>query len=102
MDLTLLPVSMSKIRPSDKEAIRDDREKWWNTFYSKVGLPHCFPNVSISKNFLCSMKNLYPFLQLIYDNYLQYEKLSEVTDETVGIEEIDDPDMCVDREDDLG
>ena len=48
------------------------------------------------------MKNIYPFLHLIYDNYLQYEKLSEVTDETVGIEEIDDPDMCVDREDDLG
>ena len=96
MDLTLLPVSMSKIRPSDKEAIRDDREKWWNTFYSKVGLPQHFQNVSIS------MKKFYPSLQLIYDNYLQYEKLSEVTDETVGIEEIDDPDMCVDREDDLG
>ena len=96
MDLTLLPVSMSKIRPSDKEAIRDDREKWWNTFYSKVCLPQHFQNFSIS------MKKCYPFLQLIYDNYLQYEKLSEVTDETVGIEEIDDPDMCVDREDDLG
>ena len=35
-------------------------------------------------------------------NNFQYEKLSEVTDETVGIEEIDDPNMCVDREDDLG
>ena len=96
MDLTLLPVSMSKIRPSDKEAIRDDREKWWNTFYSKVGLTQYLPNFSIS------MKECNPFLQLIYDNNLQYEKLSEVTDETVGIEEIDDPDMCVDREDDLG
>ena len=39
---------------------------------------------------------------LIYDNNFQYEKLSEITDETVGIEEIDDPNMCVDREDDLG
>ena len=96
MDLTLLPVSMSKIRPSDKEAIRDDREKWWNNFYSKVGLPQYFPN------FPFTMKKCCPFLKLIYDNNLQYEKLSEVTDETVGIEEIDDPDMCVDREDDLG
>ena len=44
MDLTLLPVSMSKIRQSDKEAIRDDREKWWNNFYCKVGLYQYFPN----------------------------------------------------------
>ena len=50
------------------------------------------------------MKKFYSFIfpHLIYDNNLQYEKLSEVTEETVGIEEIDDPAMCVDRKDDLG
>ena len=36
MDLTKLPVNMSGIRQSDKEAIREDREKWWKSFYSKV------------------------------------------------------------------
>ena len=44
MDLTMLPVSMSKIRQLDKKAIRDDREKWWNNFYIKVRLyKYMFP-----------------------------------------------------------
>ena len=101
MDLTLLPVSMSKIRQSDKEAIRDDREKWWNNFYSKVGLNQYFLN---NLNLFSKYLNLFYFIFIFYFSisYFQYEKLSEVTDETVGIEDIDDPHMCVDREDDLG
>ena len=54
MDLTLLPVSMTKVRQSDKEAIREDREKWWNNFYSKVGLINTFqsfPECLNSKSF---------------------------------------------------
>jgi len=65
MDLTRLPVTMSKMRNSDKENMRQDREEWWNKFYNK------------------------------------YEKLSKLSVETVGIDEIDDP-TSREIEDDLG
>ena len=42
MDLTLLPVSMSKVSQADKEAIRVDRKNWWDNFYSKVSLYQLF------------------------------------------------------------
>ena len=96
-----MPVSMSKIGPSDKEAIREDREKWWNNFYSKVGLHQYFLNQSFPED-LHNSKNL-SFLSFHLSKFhLQYEKLSEVAEETVGIEEIDDANMLMDREDDLG
>ena len=36
MDLTRLPVSLNKMKKSDMETIRQDREVWWNKFYAKV------------------------------------------------------------------
>jgi len=64
MDLTRLPVSLNKMKKSDMETIRQDREVWWNKFYAK------------------------------------YEKLSEDSEDDVGIEEIADP-RRLEREDDI-
>ena len=36
MDLTRLPVTMDKMRKSEKENMIEDRERWWNKFYTKV------------------------------------------------------------------
>ena len=78
MDLTRLPVSLSKVRSADKAGIEKDRKQFWDKLFEKV----CFKAFVLKEHFY----------------FMQYERLSEMETEEEAIDEIDHPINVLNRE----